>query len=224
MPEAKACLRPAGLLLLAALAMAQTASDLPLVAADDFESGSAALWTPCDPARWRVAEGEGGRFYELTAPGEAGKIRAPTSWSVLQTAGLTEFVFTGRFKCYTDPANDKRDMCVIFGFQDPTHFYYVHFSASSDNVHNIIGLVNGGDRAKINFEPEGQSVFRLTDKAWHVFKVVRRADGRVAAYIDDMAAPVLTAKDAALPSGRVGVGSFDDTGAFDDVVLRGRTN
>lgn len=58
-------------------------------------------------------------------------------------------------KCNTDPSNPYRDMCVIFHFQDAVHFYYVHFSASSDGVHNIIGLVNGKDRVKINAEPEG---------------------------------------------------------------------
>jgi hypothetical protein len=115
-------------------------------------------------------------------------------------------------------------MCILFGFQDPEHFYYVHFSASSDGVHNIIGLVNGADRVKINLEPEGGSVFRLKDEAWHAFKVVRGSDGRVAAYLDDMAAPILTARDTTLPPGRIGLGSFDDTGAFDDIVLRGRTD
>ncbi len=223
MPDAARFPRAAAVLFLAVAALAPSVSDLPLLVSDDFEAGHAALWSPGDPARWRVAEGEGGRFYELTAPGEAGKVRAPTSWSILRTEGLTELVFTGRFKCYTDPANNKRDMCLIFGFQDPTHFYYVHFSASSDNVHNVIALVNGTDRIKINLEPEGKSVFRLTDKAWHAFKVTRDADGRIAAYIDDMSAPVLTAQDSTLPPGRVGLGSFDDTGAFDDIVLRGRT-
>lgn len=215
--------RTAALLLLAGLALAQTASDLPVLAADDFEFAAAVRWRPCDPTRWRITEGEGGRFYELTAPGPAGKIRAPTSWSVIETESLSEFVLTGRFRCYTDPANDKRDLCVIFGFRDPEHFSYVHFSASSDGVHNIIGLVDGADRVRINREPEGRSVFRLTDKAWHIFKVTRSAGGRIAAFIDDMTAPILTAEDGGRPLGRVGVGSFDDTGAFDDIVLRGRT-
>jgi hypothetical protein len=219
----KAALRTAALLLLAGLTLARIAPELPILAADDFESAGAVRWRPCDPARWRIAEGEGGRFYELTAPGPAGKIRAPTSWSVIETDGLSEFVLTGRFRCYTDPANDKRDLCVIFGFRDPEHFSYVHFSASSDGVHNIIGRVDGSDRVKVNREPEGRSVFRLKDRAWHAFKVTRDAAGRIAAYIDDMAAPVLTADDAAMPPGRVGVGSFDDTGAFDDIVLRGRS-
>jgi hypothetical protein len=223
MRDGRIVLRPAALLLLAVLGLAQTGADLPLLVSDDFETGTAARWLPGDPARWRVAADESGRFYELTAPGTPGPVRAPTSWSILSTGGLSDFVLTGRLRCYTDPANDKRDMCVIFGFQDPAHFYYVHFAASSDGVHNVIALVNGADRIKINAEPAGKSVCRLTDKAWRRFKVEYGADGRIAAYLDDMVSPILTAQDMSLPPGRIGLGSFDDTGAFDDIVLRGRT-
>jgi hypothetical protein len=132
-------------------------------------------------------------------------------------------VFSGRLQCYTDPANNKRDMCIFFHFEDATHFYYVHFAASSDNVHNVIALVNGADRVKINAEPEGKSVFRLTDKSWHDFKVTcDEKSGDIKAYLDDMATPILTARDKTLSRGLVGVGSFDDTGCFDDIKLWGK--
>jgi hypothetical protein len=111
-------------------------------------------------------------------------------------------------------------MCVIFHYQDPAHFCYVHFAGTSDGVHNIIGLVDGADRVKINSEPAGTSVFRLTDRAWHAFRVT--CDGRtgeIRAYLDDLRSPILTARDTTLGHGVVGVGSFDDTGAFDDLTL-----
>lgn len=160
--------------------------------------------------------------YEQAAPGEQGKIRAPTSWSVWTGHDVTSFEFTGRMQCYTDPAVPGRDMCVFFHFQDPAHFYYVHFSAESADVHNIIGLVNGADRVKINVEPAGTSAARMTDRAWHEFKVTYEArSGEIRAYLDDMTRPVLTARDRTLSHGLVGVGSFDDTGCFDDLRLRG---
>jgi len=88
--------------------------------------------------------------------------------------------------------------------------------------HLIIGLVDGADRVKINAEPAGASVFRLTDREWHAFKVVCDAEtGEIRAYLDDMTEPILTARDRTLGHGLVGVGSFDDTGAFDDLKLRG---
>ena len=197
------------------------AKNAALVMSSDFEDGTAAGWQPSDPAHWRVAEVGGSRAYELTAPGAQGTVRAPTSWSVLAGSGSASFELTGRLRCRTDPATAVRDMCVFFHFQDPTHFYYVHFAGSSDAVHNIIGLVNGADRVKINAEPAGGSVFRLTDREWHRFKVTCDAStGVIRAYLDDLSAPILTARDRTLTHGLIGVGSFDDTGAFDDIVLR----
>jgi hypothetical protein len=195
---------------------------LPLLAASDFEKGQAEGWRPNDPAHWGVVGKDGTIVYELAAAGEQGRVRAPTSWSVWAGYDVTSFEFTGRMKCYTDPAVPGRDMCVFFHFQDPTHFYYVHFSGESADVHNIIGLVNGADRVKINAEPAGTSVARMTDRAWHEFKVVCDAgSGEIRAYLDDMTKPVLTARDRTLGHGLVGVGSFDDTGCFDGLSLRG---
>jgi hypothetical protein len=194
---------------------------LTVVADFDFETGSAEGWRPNDPAHWRVADDNGSKVYELTAPGTQGAVRAPTSWSVLAGRDIGSFELTGRLRCDTDPATAVRDMCVIFHYQDPAHFYYVHFAGTSDGVHNIIGLVDGADRVKINAEPAGGSAFRLIDRAWHVFKVTCDAGtGEIRAYLDDMTAPILTARDRTLAHGLVGVGSFDDTGAFDDLVLR----
>jgi hypothetical protein len=207
----------------AGLAITHPAEDkLPLMFSADFENGRADGWRPNNPGHWRVVKMDGSMVYELTAPGEQGKVRAPTSWSVAEKYDVASFEFTGRLKCNVDPDNLRRDLCVFFHFQDPTHFYYVHFSASSDDAHNIIGLVNGADRVKINLEPPGKSVFRLNDKNWHTFKVTYDATtGKIAAFLDDPDNPILTAADRTLSHGLVGVGSFDDTGFFDDLKLRG---
>ena len=216
--RAAAALAAAAVLILAACR--EPAPGQSRVVTYDFETGSAQGWRPNDPAHWRVVDGQGSKVYELTAVGSQGPVRAPTSISVLAGHDVSSFEFAGRMKCYTDPAVPGRDMCVFFHYQDPTHFYYVHFSAESAEVHNIIGLVNGADRVKINVEPAGGSVFRLTDRSWHAFKVVcDGATGEIRAYLDDLAAPILTARDRTLTHGLVGVGSFDDTGAFDDLKL-----
>jgi hypothetical protein len=211
----------AAMALLGLVACRPGAGDRSRVVTSDFETGTADGWTPNDPSHWRVAGDDGSKVYELTAPGTPGPVRAPTSRSLLAGYDVASFEFSGRLRCDADPAIPVRDMCVFFHYRDPTHFYYVHFAGSSDEVHNIIGLVDGADRVKINAEPAGASVFRLTDRAWHTFKVTCDArTGEIRAYLDDMAAPILTARDRTLGHGLVGVGSFDDTGAFDDLRLR----
>jgi len=195
--------------------------DLPFLGGYDFENGAEGL-APKVEESWLVAEEDGSMVYQLLTPGEFGEIRAPTAWSVLPAFPVGSFVFSGRLKCHTDPEVAVRDMLVLFHYQDPTHFYYVHFAASSDHVHNIIGLVNGADRVKINRETPGESIFRLTDVGWHDFKVTfDSGTGEIQAFLDDMETPILTASDTTLPNGLVGVGSFDDTGSFDDLMLWG---
>jgi hypothetical protein len=51
--------------------------------------------------------------------------------------------------------------------------------------------------------------------------VRRIEDGAIEVYFDDLTTPVMTATDKRFSWGRVGIGSFDDTGNWDDVTLRG---
>ena len=51
--------------------------------------------------------------------------------------------------------------------------------------------------------------------------VRKTADGTIEVYWDDMKTPVQTATNKAFLWGRVGIGSFDDLGNFDTLVLRG---
>jgi len=210
------------LLFLCVLGLGQSArtGDRGLQARCDFNDGSARDWSPNDPAHWKIMPLDGQSVYALTAPGKPGKLRAPTSWSLWTGREAASFEFTGRMLSTADVSNPRRDLCVFFHFQDPAHFYYVHFSASSDDAHNIIGLVNGRDRVKVNSEPAGVSAARLTDRTWHRFKVTYDSrTGKIEAFLDDMTRPVLTARDRTIERGLVGIGSFDDTGWFDDLEL-----
>jgi len=198
-------------------------ANLQFLFLDDFEGGETRAWEPNFSQNWRVDTEEKSRAFHLLAPGEMGVVVAPSSWAVLKGFDVKSFAFTGQTKCKADPENPHRDMVIIFHFQDPTHFYYVHFSASSDDKHNIIGLVDGKDRVKINMEPAGKTVPRLLDNEFHDFQVNYDAEsGKILVYMDDMTAPIMTAVDKTFTHGLVGIGSFDDTGCFDNIKLWGR--
>jgi hypothetical protein len=112
-----------------------------------------------------------------------------------------------------------RDMCLFFGYRDPAHFYYVHLGKQTDDHANQIFIVNDAPRKKISTKTSPGTNW---DDAWHQVKIVRRtADGAIEVYFDDMKTPVMTATDKTFTSGRIGVGSFDDTGNWDDVTLSG---
>ncbi len=198
-------------------------ANLPFLFLDDFEGGETQAWKPNFPQNWRVDTEEESRAFHLVAPGEMDAVVAPTSWAVLKGFDVGSFALTGQVKCKADPENPHRDMVIVFHFQDPTHFYYVHFSASSDDKHNIIGLVDGKDRVKINMEPAGKTVPRLLDSEFHDFRVSYDAEsGKILVYMDDMTTPLMTAVDKTFTYGLVGIGSFDDTGCFDNIKLWGK--
>jgi hypothetical protein len=110
-------------------------------------------------------------------------------------------------------------MCLFFGYQDDSHLYYVHLGKKMDPHANNIFIVNGAPRKSISTKTTDGTNW---DDAWHHARVVRDvASGSIEVFFDGMKSPAMTAKDATFKSGRVGLGTFDDTGNFDDVLLYG---
>lgn len=189
---------------------------------ENFENGQAESWKPNIPENWEVEEDDGIWSYNLKKSGPMLDIRRPTSHSVLSSLDLTDFELIVSAKCFTDPSNLYRDICLFFGYQDSLHYYYTHFSARSDDVHNIIAIVNGSPRKRISEQESGKSITRLKTKDWHTLKIKRNTEsGLIEAYIDDMDVPILTANDKTFTHGKIGLGSFDDTGAFREVKIFG---
>jgi hypothetical protein len=63
---------------------------------------------------------------------------------------------------------------------------------------------------------------QLTDFAWHRVRVQRNGlTGSIAVYLDGFRTPALQATDTTIVRGRVGLGSFDDTGEFRHIVITG---
>jgi hypothetical protein len=110
-------------------------------------------------------------------------------------------------------------MCLFFGYQDPAHFYYVHIAKKADDHANQIFIVDGAPRKKISTKSTEGTPW---DDGWHHVKIIRSAsDGRIEVYFDDLKTPIMTATDKTFTWGRVGIGSFDDSGNWTDIKLRG---
>jgi hypothetical protein len=112
-----------------------------------------------------------------------------------------------------------RDCCLFFGYQDPANFYYVHLGKRTDDRANQIFIVNDAPRTKISLKTTSGTNW---DDKWHTVRIVRYVkDGTIQVFFDDMDNPIMVAKDKTFTSGRIGVGSFDDTGDWDDIELKG---
>ncbi|MGE0607764.1 MAG: hypothetical protein AB7O62_11790 [Pirellulales bacterium] len=215
----------AGCALLLALAAGLAAvagepADLPLLLAEDFES-DADRWEPTDPAAWRRVAGRGGNVLAQVAASKYNPPhRSPFNFTLLKDMDVGDFVLDVKVRS-TIKDYDHRDVCLIFGHQDPAHFYYVHLGKKADDHANQIFIVDDAPRIKISQTTTDGTPW---DDEWHHVRVIRNVeDGKIEIYFDDLEKPAMTATDKAFTHGRIGLGTFDDTAEFDDLELRGTT-
>lgn len=210
---------PCLLLLPCDRAAAGEPGEWPLLFSEDFESGSLSRWAATDPSAWKLEASGGNQVFSQFAQSRVQTpVRSPFNRAVV--AGVS----VGSFQLDVDLRSTARDyphrsLCLFFGYQDPLHFYYVHLGQQTDDHANQIFIVNEAPRTKIStLTSEGTP----WDNAWHHVRIVRDVEsGAIAVSFDDLERPVMRATDTRFLWGAVGIGSFDDTGEFDNFVLRG---
>lgn len=199
----------------------------PIVYKTDFENVAAdgdtdshAVWRPTDPEAWKIEKTDAGNVYRQykKQSNYQPPHRSPFNISLLQGVEVGDFQLDARVLS-THEDYGHRDAVLVFGYQDPAHFYYVHFGKETDDHANQIFIVNDKPRVKISTKTSDGTPW---DEKWHHVRVVRRAkEGTIEVYFDDMTEPVMTAKDETFKWGGIGLGTFDDTSDWDDVTLRG---
>jgi hypothetical protein len=190
----------------------------PLLFQDDFEKG-AERWQPTDPQAWKILKTDRGKVYSQFQGSKYNPPhRSPLNISLVKDVDVSDFMLSVKAQstCRDYP---HQDLCLFFGYQDPAHFYYVHLGKRADPNSNQIMIVNAAPRTKITTKGSPGTPW---DKGWHEVKIVRRVkDGAIEVFFDDMKTPALTAVDKTFTRGQVGIGSFDDTGNWDDFKLYG---
>lgn len=117
-------------------------------------------------------------------------------------------------------AGEMRDFCVVFGYQDATHFYYLHLVQPSRGLANQILLVNGENQ--INIATSDIQATPWAEEGWHHIRVERNVrSGAIRFYFDNMEQPVMEAMDKTFVAGHVGIGSFGEIGNMDSVEIKG---
>lgn len=191
----------------------------PLVFCDDFEGGSIDRWETSDPKAWRLAKVDGNSVFEqFQASKVQNPVRSPFNRALIKDVKVGSFVLDVKLQS-TIKDYGHRDMCLFFGYQDPSHMYYVHLGKKTDDHANQIFIVNNEPRTKISLTTTPGTDW--TDN-WHHARIVRDVEsGSIEVFFDDMSKPVMTAKDKTFLTGQVGAGTFDDTGRVDAVYLFG---
>jgi streptogramin lyase len=191
---------------------------LALIFEDDFAHG-AGHWQPTDPKAWKVVKTEHGPAYSLFQQSDyKPPYRSPFNFSLVKDLYVGDFVLDAQVKSTTKDY-PHRDMCVIFGYQNASRFYYVHLGKRTDEHANQIFIVREAPRQKISTKTTPGTNW---DDGWHHLRIRRTvSDGKIEVYFDNMQEPVMTAADRTFVWGQIGLGSFDDTGDWTDVKLHG---
>jgi hypothetical protein len=199
--------------------MTEQRNGLPLVFFEDFESG-AGRWAPSDPNAWKVVARDRGHVYSQHQQSQyKPPVRSPVNISRIRDLSVSDFVVQARME-QTSREYGHRDMVILFGYQDPAHFYYVHIATKADAAANSIFLVNGAPRVSI-----AQKRTDGTDwsTGFHDVRIVRdTTSGLILVFFNDMDKPIMRTVDKTFLSGGIGFGTFDDTGNIDDVMIWGR--
>ncbi|MDF7799745.1 hypothetical protein P4C99_09725 [Pontiellaceae bacterium B1224] len=160
---------------------------------------------------WKTGEVERRSCLILHTAGEQRPpVRRPAEFALFKSAAVGQF--TVEAATLEPDSVINRDICLIFGYQDDTHFYYAHISSNSDNkVHNVIMRVDGDSRVRINRETDPEA--RLS-RGWTPIRIQQLENGAISVFVDDLETPLMTANDATYPIGKIGFGAFDDRAAF----------
>jgi hypothetical protein len=177
-------------------------------------------WVVPDAADWKVDQPPDGSamLHLLTGkdPPSTGP-RRPFQFAVAET---------GPFRHVTVEADVLplgRSLMFVYAYQDSAHFDYAHLStdtAVKQVHHNGVFHVYGGERVRIS-DVAGPPAFPATKQWYHVVLTWDGTSGLVEVKVNGTAVPALRAVDLSLKSGKVGLGSFDETGDFRNVQIKG---
>jgi hypothetical protein len=171
-------------------------------------------WIVQQASDWAVENGS----MRLRVAGEPvpGQPRRPQKFAILDSKPYKKVTVEAEMK------HNGRSLIIVYAWQDKDHFNYAHISsddAVKQNVHNGMFHVFSGERARIS-PLDGPASF--TEQEWTPVKLVFDGDtGRCYVEVNGKRNPSLEAVDMSLRWGRVGLGSFNETGDFRNVKITG---
>ena len=185
------------------------------IAADTLEIFGRS-WSVPAAADWKVESENGAPVLRLAQHrGPLPGPRRPIQFALTEVPEYSRLTFEADVK----PLGSS--LAIAFAYRDAAHFDYAHLSvdtATKQPVHNGIFHVYGGERVRISSDA-GPAAFSATGR-WHHMKLTHDATtGTVDVVVDGKPVPALHAVDLSLGWGKVGPGSFDETGEFKNVTI-----
>jgi len=173
---------------------------------DDFEDGIADGWLPNTPSRWSVVQDEGDYSYFLNSTGYSGGER-----TMLQGYTFDNFELTLKTKS-AENLNQiiNATYTVHFCYQNEENYYSVKFCQynpenklyrKKDNQTVVLASYNGTT---------------INDNYYHEIKL-KKDGNNITVYFDQQ--QIMNAADSALSSGQIGLGAWQNSAYFDDILI-----
>jgi hypothetical protein len=173
-------------------------------------------WSVFDANDWQV-EGSGADetlHLKVARPQQANP-RAPLQYALAGMADPGRFTLEVEMKPDVGKNGKAGSTIVVYAWRDNLHFNYVHLSSDTGReqpVHNGIFHVYGGDRVRISPE-DGPRAF--PNDNWTPVRIVYDPSTHlVETWVRGEKNPSLRGVDLSLGTGRIGLGSFFNTGSF----------
>ncbi len=173
-------------------------------------------WTVPNPADWKIDQEGGATVLHLVTP--RGPLPGPRRPIQFALADAPDFKMTS---VEADVRPLKRSLIIVYAYRDAAHFDYAHLStdtATKQPVHNGVFHVYGGERVRISTE-DGPAAFAAANRWYHVRLLYDSGTGSVHVLVDGHAVPAISAVDQSLRAGKIGIGSFDETADFKNVLI-----
>jgi hypothetical protein len=213
--------------LLSLIAPVAAAADLPagykLLYEQKFDDDSSLKqfqMTDANAWKWvKTDDGHGGSMELVQQSKYKPIVRSPVNIALIADKIFTDFIVEVEM-IQTGKEYGHRDMCLFYGFQSPTNFYYTHIATAADpHAHNCF-IVDGAPRE--NFAKEITKGVNWGLNIWHKVRIERTVkDGAIKVYFDEMSKPIMRAQNDKFKWGAIGFGSFDDTGRIDNIKIWG---
>ncbi|WP_395739135.1 hypothetical protein [Prosthecobacter sp.] len=173
-------------------------------------------WQLEDPAAWEW-QGNGAETMLVLKKHAQYKPKVRRPFGMAWYGGGEWDSFTLTCEARLDSFNKgNNDVCIAFGGRGESEFYYAHLGEKADGVHLQLHVVNHADRKAIT-TTRAETLPWQPDH-WHSIKLERDAtSGSMKVWFDGKL--VLEASDKTFGKGRIGLGSFDDLGAFRKVLV-----
>lgn len=169
-----------------------------------------------DDGAGNVATGVGPALFFKSSRTYKSRVRAPQSIALIKYLKVSGNFVLEVEMMQTGVETAHRDLCIFFGFEGPERFFYNHLGKVPDPNSSNVFDVNRADRVRIG--EVSKEELHWGRGVWHRVRLECEWDdargGRVRTYFDDMETPLFDKPLFREAAGLLGLGSFDDAGAF----------